>query len=147
MPRAAGGGQPAFSSVETRTALTGHRRIVVLAVAVVLLVAGGVVWVVRGMSGSHGPLVSTQATGDSGSPRGDVPLSIGGITFGNSGSEPAVITSITPVDPTPGLLVRFLVGPVASAVFGVQYGAYHHAGLRAGRGGRHPLPGEGGADA
>lgn len=59
-----------------------------------------------------------------------MPVSIGGISFGNAGSKPAVITSITPVSPTPGLLVRFLVGPAEVAVFGEQYGVYHHAGLR-----------------
>lgn len=101
-----------------------------LAVAVIALVAAVVVLVVRSSSASQGPLVSVQATGDSGSPRGDVPVSIGGIAFGNSGSKPAIITSITPVDPTPGLSVRFLIGPATVAVFGAQYGVYHHAGLR-----------------
>lgn len=124
--------ETATASRQTKSGRTS--RIVVLAVAVLLLVAVAVavavVWVVRGSSSSHGPLVSTQATGDSGSPRGDVPVSIGGISFGNSGSKPAVITSIVPVSPTSGLSVRFLVGPAAVAVFGEQYGVYHHAGLR-----------------
>ena len=97
--------------------------------AAVAAAAAAAVWSTT-RSNPKGPLFSTQISADYGVPGRRETTDIGDITFGNSGSTAARLTSIDPVSPTPGLIVTFEVVKTADPILGVGYGPYHVAGLR-----------------
>jgi hypothetical protein len=105
------------------------RRLVIAAVAVIALIAGGFAWAVLRTTSSKGPLVAVQRSADGGAAKGVGAISIGAITFGNYGKKAAVITSITPVSPSPGLNVEIRVLATTHPSLGEQQGIYHHHGL------------------